>query len=125
MKICKIAGGITAAYGFSAACCEAAIKYPNRKDMAMVFADVPCAVAGTFTSNKVKAAPVLWNMDIVKNGKPCADIVIAENAGAETLTAAKDLQEHLRLISGATLAIVPSASKGPVFADGFAVVPVP
>ena len=45
--------------------------------------------------------------DIVKNGKPCADIVIAENAGAETLTAAKDLQEHLRLISGATLEIVP------------------
>ena len=47
--------------------------------------------------------------DIVKNGKPCADIVVAENAGAETLSAAKDLQEHLRLISGATLKIVPPA----------------
>ena len=69
MKIRKIQGGITAAKGFSAACCEAAIKYRNRKDMAMVFADAPCAVAGTFTSNKVKAAPVLWDMDIVKNGK--------------------------------------------------------
>ena len=38
MKIRKIQGGITAAKGFSAACCEAAIKYRNRKDMAMVFA---------------------------------------------------------------------------------------
>ena len=76
MKIRKIAGGITAAKGFSASCCEAAIKYPNRKDMAMVFTDVPCAVAGPFTSNKVKAAPVLWNMDIVKNGKDARAIVV-------------------------------------------------
>ena len=76
MKIHKIASGITAAKGFSAACCEAAIKYPNRKDMAMVFTDVPCAVAGTFTSNKVKAAPVLWNMDIVKNGKDARAVVV-------------------------------------------------
>jgi len=50
--------------------------------------------------------------DIVRNGKPCADIVVAENAGAETLSAAKDLQEHLRLISGATLKIVPPAKAG-------------
>ena len=76
MKIRKIQGGITAAKGFSAACCEAAIKYRNRKDMAMVFADAPCAVAGTFTSNKVKAAPVLWDMDIVKNGKDARAIVV-------------------------------------------------
>jgi len=76
MKIRKIPGGITSAGGFSAACCEAAIKYPNRKDMAMIFADVPCAVAGTFTSNKVKAAPVLWNMNIVKNGKPAQAVVV-------------------------------------------------
>ena len=76
MKIRKIPGGITAAKGFSAACCEAAIKYPNRKDMALVFADVPCAVAGTFTSTRVKAAPVLWNMDIVKNGKPARAVVV-------------------------------------------------
>ena len=76
MKIRKIPGGITAAKGFSAASCEAAIKYPNRKDMAMVFADVPCAVAGVFTSNKVKAAPVLWNMEIVKNGKPAQAVVV-------------------------------------------------
>ena len=76
MKIRKIQGGITAAKGFSAACCEAAIKYRNRKDMAMVFADAPCAVSGTFTSNKVKAAPVLCDMDIVKNGKDARAVVV-------------------------------------------------
>ena len=62
MKIRKIAGGFTAAKGFKAASCEAAIKYQNRRDMALLFTDVPCAVAGTFTSNRVKAAPVLWDM---------------------------------------------------------------
>ena len=76
MKIRKIAGGITAAKGFSASSCEAGIKYPNRRDMAMVFAEVPCAVAGTFTSNRVKAAPVLWNMDIVKGGKAARAVVV-------------------------------------------------
>ena len=76
MKIRKIPGGITTAKGFSAASSEAAIKYPNRKDMALVFADVPCAAAGVFTSNKVKAAPVLWNMDIIKNGKPAQAVVV-------------------------------------------------
>ena len=59
MKIRKIPGGFTAAKGFKAASCEAGIKYQNRRDMALLFTDVPCAGAGTFTSNKVKAAPVL------------------------------------------------------------------
>ena len=76
MKIRQIEGGFTAARGFKAASCEAAIKYPNWKDMALLFSDVPCAVAGTFTSNRVKAAPVLWDMDIVKSGKPVRAVVV-------------------------------------------------
>ena len=44
--------------------------------MAMVLADVPCVTAGVFTSNKVKAAPVLWNMEIVKNGKETRAVVV-------------------------------------------------
>ena len=76
MKIRKTAGGFTAAKGFQAASCEAGIKYQNRRDMALLFTDVPCAVAGTFTSNKVKAAPVLWDMGIVKAGKPVRAVVV-------------------------------------------------
>ena len=76
MKIRKIAGGFTAAAGFRAASCEAGIKYENRRDMALLFTDVPCAVAGTFTSNRVKAAPVLWDMEIVKSGKPARAVVV-------------------------------------------------
>ena len=61
----EINGGVTSAKGFMAAGVEAAIKYQNRKDMAMVYSKVPCQVAGTFTSNVVKAACVLWDKEIV------------------------------------------------------------
>ena len=79
MKINSIQGGVTAAAGFKAACCAAGIKYQNRTDMAMLFSDAPCAVAGTFTTNVVKAAPVIWDRDIVQNVR-CARAVVV-NAG--------------------------------------------
>ena len=79
MKIHKISGGVTAARGFRAACCAAGIKYQGRTDMAMIACDVPCAVAGTFTSNLVKAAPVIWDMDVVYNHRQAQAVVV--NAG--------------------------------------------
>ncbi len=75
----KINGGVTASAGFRAACCAAGIRYSGRTDMAMLFSTAPCKVAGTFTSNKVKAAPVLWDMDIVSSGCPVQAVVV--NAG--------------------------------------------
>ena len=75
-KIRFIPGGVNAAKGFKAASCEAGIKYPNRKDMAMVMAEIPCAVAGTYTSNRVKAAPVIWNMEKVKSGQKAQVIIV-------------------------------------------------
>ena len=60
-----IIGGVTAAKGFQAACCAAGIKYQGRTDMAMLYSTSPCAVAGTFTSNRVQAAPVIWDKRIV------------------------------------------------------------
>ena len=54
----KITGGATAAKGFEAAAAAAGIKYENRTDMALVYSVKPCKVAGTFTTNVVKAAPV-------------------------------------------------------------------
>ncbi len=57
----RITGGVTAAKGFQAAGVEASIKYQNRKDMAMIYSQSPCVLAGSFTSNVVKAAPVKWD----------------------------------------------------------------
>ncbi|MBR2188230.1 MAG: bifunctional glutamate N-acetyltransferase/amino-acid acetyltransferase ArgJ [Eubacterium sp.] len=57
--------GVTLPKGFLAASTEAGIKYQNRRDMAMIFSEVPCRLAGTFTKNVVKAAPVKWDQRIV------------------------------------------------------------
>ena len=81
----QITGGVTAAKGFEAAGVEAAVKYKNRKDMAMVYSTVPCKVAGTFTTNVVKAAPVLWDKDLVENA-PFVQAVVVNSGVANACT---------------------------------------
>lgn len=81
----QIEGGITAAKGFEAAGVEAGVKYKNRKDMAMIYSQAPCKVAGTFTTNVVKAAPVLWDMDVVENS-PFAQAVVVNSGIANACT---------------------------------------
>ncbi len=65
MEIIK--GGVTAAKGFEAASAAAGIKYQDRTDMALIYSKKPCKVAGTFTTNVVKAAPVKWDKSIVES----------------------------------------------------------
>lgn len=75
----QIDGGVTAAKGFKAASTAAGIKYKDRKDMAMIYSEMPCKAAGTFTTNIVKAAPVKWDKVVVENST-CAQAVVV-NAG--------------------------------------------
>lgn len=74
-----INGGVTAAAGFEAAGVEAGVKYKDRKDMALIYSRTPCRAAGVFTSNVVKAAPVLWDKNVV-TASACVHAVVA-NAG--------------------------------------------
>ncbi len=71
-----IEGGVTAANGFEAASFAAGIRYQGREDMAMVYSKEPCVCAGTFTTNVVKAACVLWDRDIIQSGSPMHAVVI-------------------------------------------------
>ena len=113
----KISGGVTAAKGFKAACCAAGIKYQGRTDMAMLFSETPCAVAGTFTSNRVKAAPVIWDRDIVESGCPVQAVVVnAGIANAATGKAGLDLckatAEHTAKVLGIPASAVLLGSTG-------------
>lgn len=74
-----IDGGVTAAKGFLAASTAAGIKYKDRSDMAMIYSEVPCKAAGTFTTNVVKAAPVLYDKKIVEESSFVQAVVV--NAG--------------------------------------------
>lgn len=83
MEIIK--GGVTAAKGFCAAGLNAGIKNNEKKDMAMVYSEKPCVTAGTFTTNKVFAAPVKWDKDIVANS-PFAQAVVVNSGVANACT---------------------------------------
>ncbi|MCR5109051.1 MAG: bifunctional glutamate N-acetyltransferase/amino-acid acetyltransferase ArgJ [Lachnospiraceae bacterium] len=84
--------GVTAPKGFMAAGVKAEIKYKNRLDMAMLYSKVPCVVAGTFTSNIVKAAPVKWDMNIVYNSEFAQAVVI--NTGIANAGTGKQGMEY-------------------------------
>lgn len=90
----QIEGGVTAAMGFEAAGVEAGVKYQNRKDMAIVYSTVPCKAAGTFTTNVVKAAPVLWDKEIVENS-PYAQAAIV-NTGIANAGTGKQGMEYCK-----------------------------
>ena len=81
----QIEGGVTAAKGFQAAGAEVAVKYQNRKDMALIYSEAPCRVAGTFTSNLVKAAPVQWDKQLVEQA-PFVQAVVANSGIANACT---------------------------------------
>ena len=72
----QINGGVTAAKGYEAASTAAGIKYQGRTDMALIYSQVPCVSAGTFTTNVVKAAPVKWDRQIVDSGAGVQAVVV-------------------------------------------------
>lgn len=72
----RLEGGVTAAKGFQAAGIYAGIKKNNKSDMAMVYSEVPCIAAGTFTTNLVKAAPVKWDQKVVQESDSVQAIVV-------------------------------------------------
>lgn len=72
----KVEGGVTAASGFLAAGIAAGIKKSGKKDMALVYSKVPAVTAGVFTTNVVKAAPVKWDMNIVKTRETVRAVVL-------------------------------------------------
>ncbi len=84
----QIKGGVTAAEGFLAAGCAAGIKPEDMDDMAMIYSEKPCAAAGTFTTNVVKAAPVLWDRRIVEEKGQAKAVVI--NSGVANACTGKE-----------------------------------
>ncbi|MDD6571510.1 MAG: bifunctional ornithine acetyltransferase/N-acetylglutamate synthase [Thermoflexaceae bacterium] len=71
-----IQGGVTAPKGFKATGLNAGIKNNTKKDMAMIYSEKPCTVGGTFTTNKVKAAPVKWDQKVVYETKTAQAVVV-------------------------------------------------
>ncbi|MGA5422161.1 bifunctional glutamate N-acetyltransferase/amino-acid acetyltransferase ArgJ [Streptomyces lavendulocolor] len=83
---------VTAAKGFTAAGIAAGIKANGNPDLALVVNQGPRrAAAGVFTSNRVKAAPVLWSEQVLKTGELRA--VVLNSGGANACTGPKGFQD--------------------------------
>lgn len=70
--------------GFQFSAVEAAIKKPGRKDIALIYSEVPAIASAVFTINAVKAAPVLLSAERIKSGTAQALLVNSGNANACT-----------------------------------------
>ena len=87
-----IDGGVNAPKGYEASGVEAGIKYENRKDMALVYTKEAASVAGTFTTNVVKAAPVVWDKEVVESGKSVHAVVL--NSGIANAATGNEGKEY-------------------------------
>ncbi|MCH4168455.1 MAG: bifunctional glutamate N-acetyltransferase/amino-acid acetyltransferase ArgJ [Streptococcaceae bacterium] len=79
----EIIGNIASPIGFSADGVHAKMKKAKR-DLGVVYSEVPANCAGVFTTNQVQAAPVKLDREVVKGGKLQAIIVNSGNANAVT-----------------------------------------
>ncbi len=115
----QIEGGVCAAKGFKATGVEVGIKagHSGKKDMAMILADVPCKIAGTFTSNLVKAAPVQWDKKIVAESEYAQAVVINSGianacTGKQGLSYCGEIAEKVKEVTDISPDMVLSASTG-------------
>ena len=84
-------GGVCSAKGFRAAGVAAEVKYKGRNDVALIVADEPCAAAALFTTNKVAAAPVVYDRSVIKSGRIQA--ILANSGCANACTGEQGLAD--------------------------------
>jgi len=87
----NIKGGITAPKGFKASGMHCGVKKSGKKDIALIYSDVPANAAAVFTTNKVKAAPILVSMEHIKSGK--AQAIIANSGCANACTGSEGMED--------------------------------
>lgn len=102
----KVTGTIISPKGFRGAGLHCGLK-KRKKDLGWIYSDVPCQVAGVFTTNLVQAAPVTYTKALVKKGQAQAIIVNSGNANACTGEQGLKDTATMAQLAGAALAIDP------------------
>ena len=103
-----ITGGVTAPKGFQAAGIHCGIKdnfttpQPDKKDLAMILSSVPCAAAGTYTRNVVKADPVILTKEHLADHQARGIIFDSGNANACAPKGRENAQRMAQAAAAAT-----------------------
>ncbi len=90
--------------GYSAAGVSCGLKPDGKKDLALIVGERPCTVAGVFTTNRVKAAPVLYDMLTIGAGKPVRAVVA--NAGNANACTGEQGMSNVRAMADQTARVV-------------------
>ncbi|MFF2022717.1 bifunctional glutamate N-acetyltransferase/amino-acid acetyltransferase ArgJ [Streptomyces sp. NPDC058171] len=115
---------VTAAQGFTAAGIAAGIKSSGDPDLALVVNTGPrLAAAGVFTSNRVKAAPVLWSEQVLKGGQVSA--VVLNSGGANACTGPQGFQDTHATAEEVASVLGLSAGEVAVASTGLIGLPLP
>ncbi|MFJ9912452.1 bifunctional glutamate N-acetyltransferase/amino-acid acetyltransferase ArgJ [Actinacidiphila glaucinigra] len=115
---------VTAAQGFTAAGIAAGIKENGNPDLALVVNEGPrLAAAGVFTSNRVKAAPVLWSEHVLRGGRVSA--VVLNSGGANACTGPAGFQDTHATAEAVAGALGQSAGEVAVCSTGLIGVRLP
>jgi glutamate N-acetyltransferase/amino-acid N-acetyltransferase len=102
----EIKGGITAPQGFQAASLYCGIKEtnPSKEDIALIFSQSPAVAAATFTTNQVKAAPVLISKAHLRLART-ARAIIANSGNANACTGPEGLESARRMCRATAAAL--------------------
>jgi glutamate N-acetyltransferase/amino-acid N-acetyltransferase len=108
---------VTAAHGFRAAAVAAGLKGSGLLDVALVVNDGPDrSAAGVFTGNRVKAAPVVWSQQVVRDGR--VDAVVLNSGGANACTGPAGFQDTHATAEWAAMGLGVSAGDVAVCSTG-------
>lgn len=91
--------------GFLFSAVQAGIRYADRLDLGLVYSETPCVTAGLFTTNQVKAAPVVIDRERLKGGHAQAILVNSGCANACTGTKGMEVARATSSLVSGTLGI--------------------
>src|SRR5215210_6531196 len=80
----SLSGGAAAAGGFMASGVACGIREAGRRDLGLLFSELPCETAGVFTRNALKGAPLVVTREAVERGGVRAVVANSGNANAAT-----------------------------------------
>jgi len=110
--------------GFQVAALHSGLKPEGRMDLALIVSENPCQLAAVFTTNKVKAAPVLYDQKILQAGKDVRAVVI--NTGyANACTGSEGMRHTRQMAKAASQLFTGSADEVLVLSTGVIGVPLP
>ncbi|MPW26636.1 bifunctional ornithine acetyltransferase/N-acetylglutamate synthase [Alkalibaculum sp. M08DMB] len=116
-----VEGGVVAPKGFKSGGKFIGLK-KKRKDLSIVLSEIPCSFAALFTTNKVKAAPVIWNQEIYNNYSKIRALVI-NSGNANACTGQKGYEDTV--LTAKTLAKSIGADQHEILVASTGVIGVP